>query len=134
MMMKSRTATTLLLLSTALLVSCGGGDGGGVVEQTEEIATTATDTATTLASDANDAVTDTVGAVADAIDPAAWQDIEMDWGNQVSSVQDAFPDLSVDEITGTAGKPENMVSLIEEKYGITREEAQAKVSEWASSL
>ncbi len=137
-MIKSRTAFIPLLLGTAFLAGCGGGDGSGVVEQTEEIAVTATDTATEtatdLASDANDAVADTANAITDALDPAAWQDIEMDWDNQVSSVQQAFPDLSVDEITGTAGKPENMVSLIEQKYGITREEAQAKVSEWASSL
>ncbi len=125
-MNKSHTSIlTLLLCSTTLLVSCGGG-GGGVVEQTEEISATATDgvtdAATNLASEATDAISEN------------WQDIEIDWDNQISSVQDAFPDLSVDEITGTAGKPENMVSLIEQKYGISREEAQAKVSEWASSL
>lgn len=121
-MIKSRTLLISMFIVSGALASCGGGgDGVG-------------DAATSVGSEAVDAVADTAGAIGDAIDPAAWQDIELNWDSQISSVQNAFPDLSVDEITGTAGKPQNLVSLVEQKYAITREEAQAKVSEWASSL
>ncbi|MFK7996617.1 MAG: hypothetical protein AB8B87_20945 [Granulosicoccus sp.] len=132
-MNKSRTVLISMFIASTTLVGCGGG-GGGVTEQAGEVATTATDAAADVASEASDAIADTAGAIGDAIDPAAWQDIEMNWDSQISSVQGAFPDLSVDEIVGTAGKPQNLVSLIEQKYGITREDAMQRVSEWASSL
>ena len=99
-----------------------------------DAATSAADTATEVASDATDAASDTAGAVSDSIDPAAWEEIETNWEEQVSSVKEAFPDLTEEEISGTAGKPEELVSLVEQKLSISREEAQARVSEWASSL
>ena len=137
------------VLAAAVLLTACGGASESTVEQTEEIATTASDTATELATDAvevategaeaaTDAVSDAASSVADAagdlIDPAAWQDIGANWENNVASVQEAFPDLSVEEIAGTAGNPDNLVSLVEQKYQLTRDEAQARVSEWASSL
>jgi len=143
-MIKSRNLLAPLFIASVALASCGGG-GEGVTEQAGDTAATATDAATELTVEASDAVADaatdaadTVGdaadTVSDAVDPAAWQDMEMNWDSQVSSVQEAFPDLSVDEITGTAGKPDNLISLVEQKYGISKEEAQARVTEWASSL
>ena len=133
-MIKSRKLYIPLFFATVVLANCGGGGDEAVIDQAGDVAATATDAATDAASDATAAISDTAGKIGDAIDPSAWQDIETNWDSQISSVQEAFPDLSIDEITGTAGKPENMVSLIEQKYGISREEAQAKVTEWASSL
>lgn len=135
-MFKKRTLLIPLFLATAALASCGGGGdvGDAATGQVEDAAATAADAATDVASDATDAVADTASAVGDAIDPAAWQDITTNWDSQISSVQETFPDLSVDEITDTAGNPESLVSLVEQKYGISREEAQTRVTDWVSSL
>ena len=142
-MIKFRIAFVPLFIATTVLVGCGGGGDQTVPDQTltdqaGDVATTAADTATDAATDAaadvTTAVAETDEAVSDAVDPAAWQDIETNWDSQISSVQEAFPDLSVEEITGTGGNPESMVSLVEQKYELSREEAQAKVSEWARSL
>ena len=133
-MIKSQSLIIPLIFTTAVLTSCGGGGSETVSDLPEDAAATASDTATDVTAEATDAVTSTEGAVVGAIDPAAWQEIETNWDSQVASVKEAFPDLTEDEITGTAGKPDNMVSLVEQKYGITREEAQARVGEWASSL
>jgi uncharacterized protein YjbJ (UPF0337 family) len=147
-MIKASKLCVPVIAASVLLVACGGASES-TVDQAGEVASSTGDAATELASDAaevaaegteaaTDAVTDTASAVADAaseaIDPAAWQDIGANWEENVASVQEAFPDLSMDEITGTAGNPDNLVSLVEQKYEITREEAQSRVSEWVNSL
>ena len=148
-MINNKVLLIPLFVTAAALASCGGGgEGEAVTEPADDVAATvedtaadaaaatesAADSATEMASDTADAVADTAGAMGDSIDPAAWQEIEMNWDSQIASVQEAFPDLSTEEIAATEGKPDNLVSLVEQKYEITRDEAQVRVSEWANSL
>lgn len=78
----------------------------------------------------------TEGAVA-AVEEAAsdgWMAMQGDWENSAGLVKDRWAELTEEEILGTGGDRDQLVVLVQEKYGIEREQAEQEVNDWASTL
>jgi len=129
-----------ITISLSLAACSGSGDGNA------PLATDVTDDATAAVGDAVDAAAETaenaVETVATAtegvVDPAAadaaWQPIEGNWDQAMGSVKERWVELTDDDLLALSGDKDQFVSLIEQKYGIPREEAEQQVNEWASAF
>ena len=63
-----------------------------------------------------------------------WDQIEGNWKQMKGSIRERWGKLTDDDLTVIAGKREKFVGKVQERYGITLEEAQRLSDEWAKVL
>lgn len=61
-----------------------------------------------------------------------WDQIEGKWKQLAGSVKAKWGDLTDDEIMEIDGNREKLEGKLQEKYGRTKEQAQAEVDHWLS--
>ncbi|MEQ8284560.1 CsbD family protein [Thalassospira sp.] len=59
-----------------------------------------------------------------------WDQIAGRWKQITGDVKSEWGRLTDDEVDQVEGKQEKLVGLVQEKYGIEREEAERQVSAW----
>ncbi len=60
-----------------------------------------------------------------------WDVIEGNWKQLVGTARQKWGKLTDDDWEQLAGKKDNLVGKVQERYGITRDEAHAQADEWA---
>lgn len=63
-----------------------------------------------------------------------WDKIKGNWKQFTGSVRERWGELTDDEVTQMEGEREQLAGKLQEKYGITREEANRQIDEWADEL
>lgn len=63
-----------------------------------------------------------------------WDQVEGKWKQMKGSARKQWGKLTDDDLDVIAGKQEQLEGKIQERYGITRQEASKQVREWTSSL
>ncbi len=56
------------------------------------------------------------------------------WKQLKGSVKQRWAKLTDDDVTALSGKKDELVGRIQERYGITREQAQKEADEWAATV
>ncbi len=59
-----------------------------------------------------------------------WDQIEGQWKQLKGSIKERWGQLTDDDLTNIAGKKDQLIGKIQERYGITREEAQRQADDW----
>lgn len=62
-----------------------------------------------------------------------WDQVEGQWKQLKGKVITQWGKLTDDDLDVIAGKREELAGRIQERYGVTREEAQKQVEQWQSS-
>jgi len=55
------------------------------------------------------------------------------WKQLKGSVKQRWGKLTDDDLTALSGKKDQLVAKIQERYGITREQAEKEADEWATA-
>lgn len=55
------------------------------------------------------------------------------WKQLKGSVKQRWGKLTDDDVTALSGKKDELVGKLQERYGITREQAQREADEWAAA-
>lgn len=63
-----------------------------------------------------------------------WDQIEGGWKQVKGKVQEKWGDLTGDELDKVAGKREQLVGLVQSRYGRAKEEAEREVDDWTRTL
>ena len=63
-----------------------------------------------------------------------WDRIEGQWKQVSGKVKTKWGKLTDDDLTTIAGKKDQLVGRIQERYGIQKDEAERQVNEWDKSL
>jgi uncharacterized protein YjbJ (UPF0337 family) len=63
-----------------------------------------------------------------------WDQIKGNWHQLKGKAREAWGDLTDDDLARLEGSQEQLVGVIQERYGIAKEEAQRQVDEWANRL
>ena len=63
-----------------------------------------------------------------------WDRIEGNWKQVTGKARQQWGKLTEDDCTIIAGRKEQLVGKIQERYGIKRDEAQKQADEWARAL
>jgi uncharacterized protein YjbJ (UPF0337 family) len=63
-----------------------------------------------------------------------WDQIEGKWKQMKGSVKQKWGKLTDDDLDVVAGKQDQLVGKIQERYGITKEEATKQLREWESTV
>ena len=63
-----------------------------------------------------------------------WDQIEGRWKEVKGKAREMWGDLTDDELDQAAGKRDQMVGLIQKKYGDSKADAERKVDEWTRKL
>jgi uncharacterized protein YjbJ (UPF0337 family) len=63
-----------------------------------------------------------------------WDQIEGKWKQVKGSVRKQWGDLTDDDLTRMAGSRDKFVGVLQERYGIAKEEAQKRADEWAKTV
>ena len=63
-----------------------------------------------------------------------WDQVEGKWKQVKGSVKNKWGDLTDDDLTKMAGNRDKFVGVLQERYGIAKEEAQKRADEWAKTL
>ena len=63
-----------------------------------------------------------------------WDKIEGSWKQFKGKLREQWGRLTEDDVTVIEGKREKLVGKIQERYGITRDEADREVREWLEML
>jgi uncharacterized protein YjbJ (UPF0337 family) len=56
------------------------------------------------------------------------------WKQLKGSVKQRWAKLTDDDVTALSGKKDQLVGKIQERYGITREQAEKEANEWANAV
>jgi uncharacterized protein YjbJ (UPF0337 family) len=56
------------------------------------------------------------------------------WKQMKGTVREKWGKLTDDDLDVVAGKQDQLAGKIQERYGITKEEAERQVKEWSASL
>ncbi len=59
-----------------------------------------------------------------------WDQLEGKWMQVKGSIRERWGKLTDDDIQRVAGKKDQFIGLIQQRYGIKREEAERQVDEW----
>lgn len=78
-------------------------------------------------------VTTTAESMAAEVDDG-WTAMQDDWQNSAGLVKDRWAELTEEEILDTGGDREQLVGLLQERYGIERDQAEQEVNDWAATL
>jgi uncharacterized protein YjbJ (UPF0337 family) len=63
-----------------------------------------------------------------------WDQIEGKWKQLKGSAKQQWAKLTDDDLTYVSGKKDELVGKIQERYGITRDEAQKQADLWSKEL
>ncbi|AQS46784.1 MULTISPECIES: CsbD family protein [Thioclava] len=63
-----------------------------------------------------------------------WDQIKGNWNEMKGKARENWGELTDDELQEAAGHREQMVGLIQKKYGKTKEDAEREVDTWSSSI
>jgi uncharacterized protein YjbJ (UPF0337 family) len=63
-----------------------------------------------------------------------WDRIEGNWKQLAGKVKEGWGKLTDDDISVVAGKRDQLVGRVQERYGIAKDEAERQVKEWESKL
>lgn len=63
-----------------------------------------------------------------------WDRIEGNWKQIKGQAQATWGDVTDDEWQAAEGRREELIGIIQERYGIARDKAEAEVDEWAGRL
>tara|TARA_R110002012_G_scaffold316607_1_gene531763 strand:+ start:1530 stop:1727 length:198 start_codon:yes stop_codon:yes gene_type:complete len=63
-----------------------------------------------------------------------WDIVQGKWKQFKGSAKEKWGDLTDDELDQAAGQRDQLVGKIQEKYGVTKDEAEKQVDEWSSKL
>ncbi len=63
-----------------------------------------------------------------------WDQIEGNWTQFKGKAREKWGELTDNEVQQAKGDREQMIGLIQEKYGKTREAAEREVAEWQRGL
>ncbi len=63
-----------------------------------------------------------------------WDRIEGQWKQMSGKVKTKWGKLTDDDLTTIAGKKDQLVGRIQERYGIQKDEAERQVNDWDKSL
>lgn len=55
------------------------------------------------------------------------------WKQLKGSVKQRWAKLTDDDVTALSGKKDELIGKLQERYGITREQAQKEADDWASA-
>lgn len=62
-----------------------------------------------------------------------WDQIKGNWNQFKGKAKQQWGDLTDDELDKAEGRRDVLVGKIQEKYGITKQEAERQVDDWARS-
>jgi uncharacterized protein YjbJ (UPF0337 family) len=60
-----------------------------------------------------------------------WDQIQGKWKQFKGGAKDQWGKLTDDELDQAEGKRERLVGVIQEKYGVAKEDAERQVDEWS---
>ncbi|HEY9020333.1 MAG TPA: CsbD family protein [Paracoccaceae bacterium] len=63
-----------------------------------------------------------------------WDILEGKWKQFTGSAKENWGKLTDDDLDQAAGKRDQLVGKIQEKYGIARDEAETQVDEWSAKM
>ena len=63
-----------------------------------------------------------------------WDQIEGKWKQYMGKAKETWGDLTDDEYNRVAGKRDQMVGLIQHKYGTAKADAERQVDDWFRTL
>jgi uncharacterized protein YjbJ (UPF0337 family) len=63
-----------------------------------------------------------------------WSQIEGQWHQITGQVKSKWAKLTDDDVKNVAGKQEQLVGKVQERYGILKEEAVTQVNEWSAKF
>lgn len=124
-----------IAFSGVLAAGCGGGSTEAL--PTEGDVSAAVDaTATDAAAVVGDAVANTGDALEQATDVVGggWQDMQANWQSSIGSIKDRWAELTEEELLAVNGDRDQLVTLVQDVYGLDQEAAETEVADWASSL
>ena len=85
--------------------------------------------------DAYDATAEKTGEVADDVaNSELWTSIEQNWNDLRAAASERWNELTEDDLDDIDGEREALVEDVQEYYGVTREEAERQVDDWAGTL
>ncbi len=61
-----------------------------------------------------------------------WDQLEGKWMQLVGSAKQHWAKLTDDDLTYISGKKDELIGRVQERYGISREEAEQQANGWAS--
>lgn len=61
-----------------------------------------------------------------------WDTVKGNWKQFTGKVRDEWGDLTDDEVEQTKGDRDQLAGKVQERYGLTKEEANRQVDDWAS--
>jgi len=137
-MTRNHVLTTVSLSVALALGACGGGE-----PEVEAVDPTApTEAAESVSEESavapeedltvEEEPTPTVAVAEEAAD--GWTAMQENWESSAGLVKDRWAELTEEEILGTDGDREQLVVLVQERYGIEREQAEQEVNDWAEAL
>jgi uncharacterized protein YjbJ (UPF0337 family) len=62
-----------------------------------------------------------------------WDQVAGQWKQMKGAVKQRWAKLTDDDLTALSGKRDELVGKLQERYGITREQAQREADEWANA-
>ncbi|MFN3323904.1 MAG: CsbD family protein [Bryobacteraceae bacterium] len=62
-----------------------------------------------------------------------WDALKGNWNQLKGSIKERWGRLTDDEITEISGRKDKLIGKLQEKYGMTVEEAEREASEWLST-
>jgi uncharacterized protein YjbJ (UPF0337 family) len=63
-----------------------------------------------------------------------WDQIEGKWMQFKGAAREQWGHLTDDDLAKIAGRRDRLVGVLEERYGMVKEEAQIQVDAWANAL
>jgi len=63
-----------------------------------------------------------------------WKDVERNWTEYRDRVQDRWDELTRDELDQIGGSYNDLVGKLQEKYGITQQQAERELEEFQSTV
>lgn len=63
-----------------------------------------------------------------------WDQIEGSWKQMVGKAKEKWGELTDDDLDVAAGRRDQMVGLVQAKYGKAKEAAEAEVDSWSKTL
>jgi len=63
-----------------------------------------------------------------------WDQIEGKWKQYVGKAKTKWGKLTDNDLQALSGKKDQLVGLVQERYGIAKDEAERQVNEWGNSF
>jgi uncharacterized protein YjbJ (UPF0337 family) len=63
-----------------------------------------------------------------------WEQIEGQWQQLTGSLKSQWGKLTDDDVANAAGKKDQLIGKVQERYGILKEEAEKQVDRWTAKL